>query len=49
MLTGNFTEVWLEFAGKTIVDRSPGAPICVPLLRAMGWRRPRLRAMTFKG
>src|SRR5438552_19042779 len=34
--------------GKTIVDRSPGVPICVPFLRAMGWSRPRLRSMTLK-
>ena len=37
---------------KNCCGPQPGAPICVPLLRAMGWRRPgwrpRLRSMTLK-
>jgi len=34
-----------ESASKIIVDRSRRGPQSVPVLHAMGWRRPRLRSI----
>src|SRR5947207_9857787 len=33
---------------KILWTAAAGVPICVPLLRAMGWRRHRMRTMTLR-